>query len=77
MRDDLSALKRHSMETNRDIDYNGVRVLAPDSYKLDFHNLSHSMETQAPLNLSSGNHPILNFFPLNAPFVSALYLCFS
>ena len=53
MRDDFSALNRHSMdmmETDHDIDYNGVRVLASDSYKFRLHNLSHSMETQALLN---------------------------
>ena len=32
-RDNFSALKRHSMETDHDIDYNVVRVLASDSYK--------------------------------------------
>ena len=32
-RGDFSALKRHSMETDHDIDYNGVRVLASDSYQ--------------------------------------------
>ena len=26
-------MKQHSMETDPDIDYNGVRVLASDSYK--------------------------------------------
>ena len=30
---DFSALKRHSMETDHNIDYNGVGVLASDSYK--------------------------------------------
>ena len=63
------------METDHDTG-NGVRVLASNSYKFRLHNLSHTMETQAPLNLSSGNHPILKLFPLNAPYVSVLHLCF-
>ena len=60
-----------------------VRVLASDSYKfskkpLKYRNILHSnqsMEIQAPLNLSSGNHPILYLFPLQ-PLHVLLYLCF-
>ena len=33
LKEHKSALKRHSMETDHDIDYNGVIVLASDSYK--------------------------------------------
>ena len=88
MRDDFNALIRHSIETDHDIDYNGVLVLASDFFKFIL-KIRETLKIQEYfefklLNGNTGslklNHPILKLFPFQCTsciIVLMFYLIYS